>query len=55
MLLTIHNLHHYRKFFDAIHECMKNDKLFELKEVIDEQYKNKNLDYDVQKNVSQKK
>ncbi|XP_070507388.1 queuine tRNA-ribosyltransferase accessory subunit 2 [Chironomus tepperi] len=55
MLLTIHNLHHYKKFFEAIHECMKNDKLSELKKMIDIQYNNRTLSYDVQKNAAQKK
>ena len=57
MLLTIHNLHHYKLFFEAIRECMKNDELSKLKEMIGVQYKNKTFSYEVQvqKNVAQKK
>ncbi|CAG9799320.1 unnamed protein product [Chironomus riparius] len=53
MLLTIHNLHHYKMYFEAIRECIKNDELSDLKEMIDVQYKNKTFSYEVQKNVAQ--
>jgi queuine tRNA-ribosyltransferase subunit QTRTD1 len=39
MLLTIHNLHHYKRFFEAIRECIKNDKLQELIDLVSDQYK----------------
>lgn len=39
MLLTIHNLYHYRKYFEAIREVIKDDKLPELLELVSEQYK----------------
>lgn len=38
MLLTIHNLHYYKKFFEAIRECIKNDKLNDLLTLVKEQY-----------------
>lgn len=39
MLLTIHNLHYYKKFFEAIRESINNDKLQELVSLVSEQYK----------------
>lgn len=39
MLLTIHNLHHYRQFFEAIRDAIKDDKLPELLTLVSEQYK----------------
>jgi queuine/archaeosine tRNA-ribosyltransferase len=39
MLLTIHNLNHYKRFFEAIRDCIKNDKLKELTILVSEQYK----------------
>lgn len=39
MLLTIHNLHHYQKFFEAIRESIKADKLPELAQLVAEQYR----------------
>ncbi|CRK93937.1 CLUMA_CG007464, isoform A [Clunio marinus] len=38
MLLTIHNLHHYREFFATIRNAIASDKLKELTELISEQY-----------------
>jgi len=45
MLLTIHNLHHYIRFFDAIREAIQNDRLAELIALVTEQYKEVELDY----------
>ncbi|KAG5677276.1 hypothetical protein PVAND_007046 [Polypedilum vanderplanki] len=39
MLLTIHNLHHYKRFFEVIRECIKNNKLPELIKLVTDQYK----------------
>ena len=58
MLLTIHNLHHYQKFFEAIHKCIRDDRLAELKELIEMQYKKNTFCYDLpihEKNMPQKK
>lgn len=48
MLLTIHNLHFYKKFFETIRESIKNDKLNQLIELVAEQYKDaeKTLNYE---------
>jgi queuine tRNA-ribosyltransferase accessory subunit len=38
MLLLIHNLFHYRRFFEAIQKAIKEEKLEELKKLVGEQY-----------------
>ena len=38
MLLTIHNIYHYKQFFSAIRDAISKDKLPELMELINEQY-----------------
>ncbi|XP_023014371.2 queuine tRNA-ribosyltransferase accessory subunit 2 [Leptinotarsa decemlineata] len=39
VLLMIHNIHHYLRFFKKIRECIANDTLSELEYRISEQYK----------------
>lgn len=46
MLLTIHNLHHYRKFFEAIREAIAKDKLPELLQLVTSQYLDTKLSYE---------
>lgn len=48
MLLTIHNLHHYKRFFEVIRKCIKNDKLHELTTLVADQYKEVNLAYEAE-------
>ncbi|KAK4877145.1 hypothetical protein RN001_009651 [Aquatica leii] len=38
LLLTIHNVHHYTKFFETIRECIRNDTLRILEETITKQF-----------------
>lgn len=38
LLLSIHNLYHYRKFFAAIQQAIKEEKLPELTKLIEDQY-----------------
>lgn len=47
ILLSIHNLHHYKLFFEAIREAIKNDKLSKLIELVSDQYKDVELVYQV--------
>lgn len=39
-LLSIHNIHHYMKFFESIRESIKNDQLQELLKLVSDQYQN---------------
>ncbi|CAG9824141.1 unnamed protein product [Phaedon cochleariae] len=39
VLIMIHNIHHYLKFFKKIRECIENDTLSELEHLISDQYK----------------
>lgn len=39
MLLTIHNFHHYQRFFEAIREAIKGDQLPKLLELVADQYR----------------
>lgn len=48
ILLTIHNLHRYKRFFEAIRESIKNDKLNDLKALVAEQYKDVTLEYEAE-------
>ncbi|KAF2902833.1 hypothetical protein ILUMI_03350 [Ignelater luminosus] len=38
LLLTIHNVHHYLKFFEKIRECIRNGTLSQLQEKITSQF-----------------
>lgn len=40
ILIMIHNIHHYLRFFKKIRECIANSTLEELEERIDRQYRN---------------
>lgn len=46
MLLTIHNLHHYKRFFESIRRNIKDDKLPELLSLVTDQYKEALLSYE---------
>lgn len=39
MLLTIHNFHHYQRFFEAIREAIKGKQLPKLLELVADQYR----------------
>lgn len=39
MLVTIHNFHHYQKFFEAIREAIKGKQLPKLLELVADQYR----------------
>ncbi|KAJ8938441.1 hypothetical protein NQ314_011477 [Rhamnusium bicolor] len=40
VLIMIHNIHHYLRFFKKIRECIQNNTLSDLENRISEQYKN---------------
>lgn len=43
MLLTIHNLFHYRQFFESVRVAIKDDRLPEMKKLIADQYESNEL------------
>ncbi|XP_065361245.1 queuine tRNA-ribosyltransferase accessory subunit 2 [Calliphora vicina] len=51
ILLMIHNLHHLMQFFTTIHNCISNDKLNELIELIEMQGSDKHIEYRIEANT----
>lgn len=47
-LLSIHNLYHYKTFFEAIRDAIKADKLPQLIELVSAQYKDSKLVYQIE-------
>ncbi|XP_037810133.1 queuine tRNA-ribosyltransferase accessory subunit 2 [Lucilia sericata] len=51
ILIMIHNLHHLMQFFNTIHNCISNDNLNELIELIEKQGGDKPVEYRIEANT----